>query len=147
MSQRKKTSGIIAVLLFVAFITPIFISGFIYAKNAENANQAGEYKTAAEFYAQAAKILFWQNDLWEKSGIASAQARDYSNAIFYFQKVNQLSEQGWVWLGTSYFQTGNTEKAISTFEMGAQEFQSATLYRLLASAYRTQKKWEAEKNA
>ncbi len=147
MSQRKKTSGIIATLLFLAFITPIFISGFINLKNAENANQVGEYKTASEFYAQAAKIFFWRNDLWEKAGIASAQAQDYSNAIFYFKKVNQLSEQGWAWFGTSYFQTNDVEKAISTFENGLKENQSATLYRLLASAYRSQKRWEAEKNA
>ncbi|MBL8099846.1 MAG: hypothetical protein JNK81_11735 [Anaerolineales bacterium] len=147
MSQRKKTAGFIAILLLFAFITPIFISGFINVKNAERANHEGDYKTASDFYAQAAKIFFWQNDLWEQAGIASAQVGDYPKAIFYFQKVNQFSEQGWAWLGTSYFQTGEIEKAISTFEMGVQEFQSATLYRLLASAYRTQKNWEAEKNA
>jgi tetratricopeptide (TPR) repeat protein len=147
MSQRKKTLSIIAVLLFLAFITPIFISGFINLKNAENANQAGQYKTASEFYAQAAKTFFWQNDLWEKAGIASAQAQDYPTAIFYLQKVNQLSEQGWAWLGASYFQTNDVEKAISTFENGLKENQSATLYRLLASAYRSQKNWESEKTA
>lgn len=147
MSQRKKTSGIIVALLFLAFITPIFISGFINVKNAENANKAGEYKTASELYAQAANFFFWQNDLWEKAGIASAQAQDYPTAIFYFQKVSKLSEQGWAWFGTSYFQTNDVEKAILTFENGLKENQTATLYRLLASAYRSQKNWEAEKDA
>lgn len=147
MSQRKNTKGIIALLLLLSFVIPIFIGGFMNINNAENAVHQGDFKTASNFYAQAAKIFFWQNHLWEQAGIASAQAGDYPAAIFYFQKVKSLSEPGWVWFGVSYFQMGNTEKAISTFESGVQMVQSARLYRLLASAYRNQNNWEAEKNA
>lgn len=147
MSQRKSKSFFILLILFLSFATSIFISGFVNAQRAEHAHRASQYKAAAEFYAQAATILFWQNNLWEKAGIASAHAQDYSTAIFYFQKVNKLSEQGWAWLGASYFQTNNIEKAILTFENGLKEYQTATLYRALASAYRAQKNWEAEKNA
>ncbi|MBL8049690.1 MAG: tetratricopeptide repeat protein [Anaerolineales bacterium] len=147
MSQRKKTSFLIALLLIFSFITPIFVSGFINIQRAEDSSRKGDYKTASVFYAQAAKIFFWQSSLWEKAGIASAQAGDYSDAIFYIQKSNSLSEEGWVWLGTAYFQTGNVTNAISAFEKGLQTYNSATLYRLLASTQRTQKNWEAEKSA
>lgn len=147
MSQRKKSSILIALLLILSFITPIFISGFININRAENAMGAEEYNTASDFYAQAAKIFFWQNDLWQKAGIAAAQAGEYLNAIFYIQKSTSLSEEGWVWLGTSFFQTDDVASAISAFENGLKEYQSATLYRLLASAQRSQKNWEAEKSA
>ena len=147
MFQRKKTSLIIAFILILSFITPAFVSGYLNLQRAESAYQTQDYETASDFYAQAAKIFFWQNNLWEKAGIAAAQAGQYSNAIFYIEKTLTHSEEGWVWLGTSYFQNGDVTTAISTFENGLQEFQSATLYRLLASAYRSQKNWEAEKNS
>lgn len=145
MSQRKKI--FIAIFLPLAFFTFVLLSGFVHRNNAERANLAGDFKRASEAYAQTAKIFFWQNDLWEKAGIAAAQAGNYAEAILYFQNVNTLSEQGWAWLGASYFQTGNTEKAITTFEEGLQKYRSAALYRLLASAQRAQKNWQAEKTA
>lgn len=147
MSQRTQKSGMIAILLLCALILPIIIGGLLNLQQAQVANEAKDYKTASTFYAQAAKFFFWRDDLWESAAIASAQAQDYSTAIFYFQKVDQLSETGWVWYGTSYFQTDRLEKAILIFENGLQEHQSARLYRLLASTYRTQKNWEAEKEA
>lgn len=147
MSQRKKKQFFAIAILLFAFIVPFFINASINLKQAEQAQKNGDFQTAAKFYAQSAKILFWKNDLWEKAGIAAAKAGNFEESIFYFQKVNIFSEQGWAWFGTAYFQTGAVENAILTFESGVTHFQSAVLYRLLASAQRTQKNWQAEKDA
>ncbi len=144
MSQRKKKQFFAIAILLFAFIVPFFINASINLKQAEQAQKNGDFQTAAKFYAQSAKILFWKNDLWEKAGIAAAKAGNFEEAIFYFQKVNIFSEQGWAWFGTSYFEIGEVEKSISTFENGLQHYQSATLYRLLASVQRSQKNWQAE---
>lgn len=146
MFQQKNILNFIFVFLFI-FLATFFINGYSNINSAENAAQEKKFSVAAQFYEQAARKFFWQNELWEKAGIASAQAMQYEKAIFYFQNVKTFSEQGWTWFGASYFELGEVEKSISTFESGLQNFQSATLYRLLASVQRSQKNWEAEKIA
>lgn len=139
---------LIFIVIFLLICTAIFyINGNLELQSAETAFQEKNFVVAAQLYEQAAKKFFWRNDLWEKAGIASAQAKGYEQAIFYFQKSKRLSEQGWAWFGTSYFELGKVEISISTFESGLQNFQSATLYRLLASVQRSQKNWEEEKAA
>lgn len=144
MFQTKKTL-IFASSFLLLGVALFLMNGYSDIKNADTAFQQKKFTVASQFYEQVAKKFFWQNELWEKAGIASAQAGEYEQAIFYFQKVKTFSEQGWVWFGTSYFELGQVEKSISTFESGAQQFPSATLYRLLASVYRSQKNWVAEK--
>lgn len=146
MFQRKNILIFISIVL-LASLAIFFVNGYSYINSAEQAFEEKKFTVAAQFYEQAAKNFFWQNELWEKAGVASAQAMEYDKAIFYFQNVKTFSEQGWVWLGTSYFEIGEVEKSILTFESGLQNFQSATLYRLLASVQRSQKNWEAEKLA
>lgn len=142
MSQRKK----IVFFLVLFLIGIFFISGYFDIYSAERAFAEKEFTQASLSYEQAARKFFWQNELWEKAGVSSAQAGEYKQAIFYFQKSKTLSEQGWAWFGTCYFELGDVEKSISVFENGLQNFESVTLYRLLAAVYRTQKNWEEEKN-
>jgi tetratricopeptide (TPR) repeat protein len=146
MSQRKKVLIFSAIFLFFS-ASLFFASGYSDIQSAEALLEEKEFAQASLYYEQAAQKIFWRNELWEGAGISSAQAGEYEKAILYFQKVNKLSEQGWAWLGTSYFEMGEPEKSISTFEEGIENFQSVVLYRLLASVHRSQKNWEAEKNA
>lgn len=146
MFQRKNIL-LFAVIFLLIFIAIFFINGYSELQSAENAFREKKFTVATQFYEKAAQKFFWRNELWEKAGISSAQAGEYEQAIFYFQKSKQISEQGWAWFGTSYFELGEVEKSISTFENGLQKFHSATLYRLLASVQRSQKNWEAEKIA
>jgi tetratricopeptide (TPR) repeat protein len=146
MFQRKNTLIVSSVFLLI-FIALFFVSGYSELQSAEVAFREKKFSVAAQFYEKVAPKFFWQNDLWEKAGISAAQAGQYEQAIFYFQKSKKLSEQGWAWFGTSYFELGEVEKSISTFESGLQNFQSATLYRLLASVQRSEKNWGAEKIA
>src|SRR5688572_23014499 len=147
MSQRKKTLYFMGLLPILVFASVYLISGYSDIKSAETEFTEKNYTVASDFYSQAAKKFFWQNGLWEKAGLASAQAGEYQKAISLLEKSSGLSEEGWAWLGTSYFQLGDVDKAISTFKSGLQKYPSATLYRLLASVHRSQKDWDAEQAA
>jgi tetratricopeptide (TPR) repeat protein len=50
-------------------------------------------------------------------------------------------------LATSHFQLGNLASVIATCEEGLDLYDSASLYRLLAFAHRSQKNWALEKDA
>lgn len=147
MSQRKWTPLFVILLLLASFITPVFVAGYSSIHRAEEAWSAADYKTASLEYAQAAKILHWRRDLLEKAGIASARANDFSTAILYLKNTNTLSEDGWVWLGTAYYQTGDLPSTITACLDGLKNFDSVRLYQLLAFSYRGQKDWEHELSA
>lgn len=145
MSQRKNKT--ILMIVLIVLILSVFISGWINLQNAEKAYQNKDYTKATQLYVNATKIFFWQTNLWEKAGISAAQAGDYQNAILYFQKTNQLSEDGWIWLGTSYYYENDSTKAISVIEEAVKNKPSARLYSFLAFLFREGKNWQAEKSA
>lgn len=147
MSQRKWTPLVVIFILLASLITPIALAGYSSLYRAEKAQALKDYKTACLEYAHAAKLLFWRNDLWEKAGISAAQGGEFSSAIEYLEMAASLSEDGWIMLGTSYYQTGDLQTAISTSLEGLQHYDSSALYRLLAFSYRSQKDWEGELSA
>ncbi|HNA87949.1 MAG TPA: tetratricopeptide repeat protein [Anaerolineales bacterium] len=147
MSQRKWTPFLIILLLLASLITPIILAGYSSLNKAENAKANGEKKDAYLEYAQAAKILFWRDDLWEKAGIFAFQAGEFSTAITYLEIPAELTEEGWVSLGGSYYQNGDLASVISTCTHALQTYDSSALYQLLAFSYHDQKEWQAELSA
>jgi tetratricopeptide (TPR) repeat protein len=147
MLRHKKTlllTGLIFIVFGIAFI---FIAGYTNLNQAQVARARGDNKLAAAAYLRAAKFLFWRTDLFEQAGIVSAQASDFPNAVTYFEKGFDFSEEGWIWFCTSYIQLQDFSSAISTCQTGTKQYESASLYRLLAFVYRSQKDWEAERLA
>lgn len=147
MSQRKRTPRYIVLILSGVLAASFLFSGFSSLQKAEAAEKNGEHLAASESYARAAQRLFWRDDLWERAGISAAQGGDYQKAFAYFAKPPVLTEQGWLWLATSYYQSGDIESAIAAAREGLNSYDSASLFRLLAFAYRSQKNWTAEKDA
>lgn len=133
--------------LLVAVITPFFVTGNSTLREAESAQASGEFLAASAAYARVAQFFVWRGDLWEKAGIAAAQGGDFSMALQHFETAPTLTEEGWIWLATSHFQLGNLASVIATCEEGLDLYDSASLYRLLAFAHRSQKNWALEKDA
>lgn len=145
---RQRTAPFwVAAFLLLAIIASMLIAGSSSLNRAEEASARGEYPLAGEMYANAARTLFWRRDLFEKAGIAFAQAGEFSTAVSYFEEQAELSEQGWLWYCTSYIQLGNLPAAVSSCTQGAEAHDSAELYSLLAFVYRSQKDWDAERLA
>ncbi|MBI2333713.1 MAG: hypothetical protein HYU84_16440, partial [Chloroflexi bacterium] len=76
-----------------------------------------------------------------------ARAGQFADAVGYFEQGANFSEEGWVWLCTSHIQLGDFPSAISICAEGTSNYDSTSLYELLAFAYRSQKDWESERLA
>lgn len=131
----------------VFFLVLLLLWGYANVRQAELEFQQGDYPSAAESYARATRVLFWRGDLWEKAGAAAALGGNHVTAIEYLEKAPSLSTEGWLRLGVSYFQVGDSASAIETIQQGLQTRDSPALYGLLALIYRDQKAWQAEQNA
>lgn len=147
MLRQKATPYWISFVLVLAVMIPMLVAGYSSLRQAGEAEAQGEYQLAAESYAHAGRFLFWRRDLFEKAAIASARAGDYSAAIGYFGKGENLSEQGWLWLCTSHIQLEDIPSALSTCNEGVKKYESADLYSLLAFIHRSQNDWAAEQEA
>lgn len=144
--QRAKPYFIGLFLVF-AITIPFFIAGYTSLHRAENAYSTGQYRLAAEEYVHTTHILIWRKDLYGRAGVSAAQAGDFERAIAYFKQGENLTELGWLFFCQSYAQLEDYSNAISTCQAGLQVYRSAPLYKILAFSYRSQKNWEAERDA
>ena len=133
--------------ILATILLPIVFTGYSAATRAEAEFSAQNYASASKSFEQAARLLIWRDDLWESAGIAAALNKNPSEAIDYFQHTSTLSEEGWKWLGSSHLYLGDLDLAITTFEQGSQFYDSPALYSLLATTYRQQKNWAAERDS
>ena len=147
MVNKKFVVPITITALLAAIFLPIIFTGYSVLKNAETEFTAQNYASATESFERAARLLIWRDDLWERAGIAAALNKNPSQAIDYFKHTPTLTEEGWMWFGSSHLSLGDLDTAISTLEQGLRFHDSPALYRLLALGYRQQKNWAAERNA
>ena len=147
MRTKRFAIPISAVLLFAAVFLPIVFMGYFTLNSAESKLAAQDYGGAAESFAQAARLLFWRDDLWEQAGIAAARNGDENEAIDFLKRAPTLSAEGWMWFGYSYYLSGDVPSAINALEESVQLDQLPLAYSLLAHIYRRQKNWTAERNA
>ncbi|GAB1470160.1 hypothetical protein MASR2M66_10370 [Chloroflexota bacterium] len=147
MLNQWKKPFLIGLVLVLAVLIPMLIGGQSSLRRAEDAEKRGEYNLAAQAYAHSARFLFWRKDLFERAGIASAKAQDFSTAIGYFERSGDFSENGWAWYCTAHIQLGDFPSAISICNEGIKTYDSAMLYSLLGFVYREQKNFAAEQLA
>jgi len=147
MHNKKWLVPIMVGALLAAFLLPLVYTGYSANKRGEAEFAAKNYLSAAESFEQAARLLIWRNDLWEKAGISAGAGGNLSDAIIFLKRAPQLSEQGWLMLGYSYFNTDDASSALDAYQHGLQFYDSASLYAGLAFIYRQQKDWLAESAA
>jgi tetratricopeptide (TPR) repeat protein len=147
MHNKKLIVPVTLTVLLAAVFLPVVFSGYAALNHAQAEFAAQNYASAAESYKQAAQLLPWRDDVWEKAGIAAALNQKPIEAIGYFKRASTLTQDGWMWLGASHLSLGDLDSAITTFKQGLQLYDSRDMYGLLASAYRQQKDWADERTA
>jgi len=145
MLNKKSIASITITALVLAVFLPIIFTGYAASRRAESQFTAKEYSAAAQSFKQAAKFLPWRNDLWEKAGIAAANAGNIKSAMEFFGHTQTLSAEGWMWLGYAYYKDGDFPSAIDALEKSLQLDPLPSAYNLLALLYRQQKNWAAER--
>lgn len=146
MPDKRITVPLVLLALLAAFLAPIPSMGFVWLNRAEASFDAHDFNSAAQFYAQAARLLPWRNDLWESAGISASLGGNYLQALEYFEHVTTLSEQGWMYLGLSHVSLGDPVSAIAVFNQGLQFYDSSSLYQLLAFVHHAMKDWASERD-
>ena len=147
MFNKKWSTLLAAVGLTIAVLAPAFYTGYSSTQRADSEFATQNFAAASEHYQQSARLLFWRTDLWEKAGIAEYANKNYPTAIALLNHQPKLSEQGWIALGNSYSNTGDTTSALRSYQTGLRFYDSASLYAGLAFIYRGQKDWSAERDA
>jgi tetratricopeptide (TPR) repeat protein len=133
--------------LLAAIFLPVVYTGYSAIQRGEADFAAQNYPSAVGHFQQAARLLPWRNDLWEKAGISAFASENFSDAIIFLNRAPELSEQGWLALGHSYINTGDLSSALRSYQQGSQFHDSPSLYASLAYIYRGQKDWDAEHGA
>jgi tetratricopeptide (TPR) repeat protein len=146
MPNKKFVVPLVITTLFAAIFLPVIFSGYFALERAQTESAAQDYASAAESYKQAAQLLPWRDDLWEKAGIAAAQTGSENEAIDLFNHAPMLSAEGWLWLGYSYYKTNDIPSTINALEESLKLRQLPSAYTLLALIYRQQKRWDAERD-
>lgn len=147
MLNKKLSILFVAAALVTAILVPVFYTGYSSIKRADSEFSAQNYAGAAEHYQQAARLLPWRADLWEKAGISEYANKNYPIAIALLNRPSKRTEQGWAALGNSYSNTGDISSALRVYQEGLRFYDSASLYAGLAFIYRGQKDWPAERDA
>lgn len=147
MKKKQWLAPLTVIVLLAAVFSPVILMGHASAKKGEAEFAAQNYQAAAESLEQAARLLPWRDDLWEKAGIAASFSGNYPEAIIFLNRAPALSEQGWLAKGSAYLSTGDISSALKTYQQGLQFYDSADIYLRLAFIYRQQKNWIAESEA
>ena len=147
MINKKFVVPITITVLLAAIFLPVIFMGYFALKRAKTEFAAQDYASAAESYKQAAQLLPWRDDLWEKAGIAAAKNGDKNEAINFLKQAPTLSAEGWMWLGYSYYAVGDFPSSIKALQRSLELDHFPYVYKLLALIYRQQKNWAAERNA
>ena len=128
----------ILVLIFLAVFVPLISSGYSELKKASASISSAE---AALHYQNAAQRIPWRPDLYELSGYAYYDAKDYVQADAAFQKAfdhHAFSADGWVAWGDVNFLNTDPGRALEIWEQALkQKNPSDHLYARLAGAYQS----------
>ena len=147
MPNKKFVVPITLTILLAAIFLPIILMGYFSLKQAESQFAAQDYLRAAESFKQAAQLLPWRDDLWEKAGIAAAKNGNAPKAVDFFKRAPTLSAEGWMRLGYSYYEIGDIPSSINALDESLHLEHLSSAYDLLALIYRQQKNWAAERDS
>ncbi|MGC8856739.1 MAG: tetratricopeptide repeat protein [Anaerolineae bacterium] len=139
---------LILLTLALAVLLPPLLSGSRHLHQAEQAIAQGQPGRAAQSYAVAASLLFWQTESWEKAGRAALEAGQTDLGIQYLRRAPHLSSEGWLALAQAYRRQGDLAAAEAACQYALHNFgANAPLYRLLAEIYQQQQNLPGEQSA
>jgi tetratricopeptide (TPR) repeat protein len=140
-----KRNWLILLALAAIITVPPIATGYRYLEQAETSISGSE---SSRYYESAAKILFWQPELYEKAGLKAGISGDQARAIEMLTLARQkgvLSPNGQLYLGDVYLLSGAVDNAIAEWESLLSEGQeTASVCPRLMKEYHTQGRYDAE---
>jgi tetratricopeptide (TPR) repeat protein len=125
-------------LIFLAIFAPFIASGY---SELQKTTTSSSYAEIAEHYRKAAQRIPWRSDLYELSGHAFYNAKDYVQADAVYQKAfyhHAFSPEGWVAWGDVNYLNNNPQRATEIWEQALeQKNPSEHLYSRLAEIYQS----------
>ena len=138
MPRNTIRISLILLLLLLAIVMPVIVSGYVELKKATTSTS---YPEAAGHYQRAAQRLPWRADLYELSGHAYYHAKEYAQADAAYQKAfdrQMVSPEGWVAWGDVNYLMEKPQRAAEIWEQAlGQETPSEYLYSRLAEIYQS----------
>jgi tetratricopeptide (TPR) repeat protein len=134
-------TGILVLLLALVLVPPV-LTGYL------NLSQAEDFATtnpglAALKYETAAKLLPWQQDLWERAGLMALVDENPELAQYYLERSPGLNPTGRLALGDAYYRLGEVESALEQWEgLRNDGLGSAQLYNRLGHVYYQQGRYD-----
>ncbi len=127
------------VVLILLVIAGLFVSSGYY--ELRKASVSSSYAEAARRYQHAAQRIPWRADLYELSGHAYYNAKDYVQADALYRKAlsrHALSPDGWVAWGDVHYLNEDSQRAVEIWEQALeQKSPSNQLYSRLAKIYQS----------
>ena len=128
---------LVIMILALAILVPVLVSGY---SELDQGSAAHDYINAAVHYKNAALRIPWRADLFELSGHAYYNAREYAQADAVYRKAYQrgaLSADGWVAWGDVTYLNGDHMRATEIWEQALeQKSPSEKLYSRLSQVYK-----------
>jgi tetratricopeptide (TPR) repeat protein len=161
-AQQKETTGgynyrdmrplLYRILILLAVIgliaAPMLLTANAELRRAESALAAGRPLDAVADFEHVARLLFWRDGLWERSGRAAFAGGDMAESIRLLKQAPALSVEGWAELGAAYYQLGQFDESVCAFQRGLElHGPAASLYRGLVLAFNAQGDLQAETSA
>jgi tetratricopeptide (TPR) repeat protein len=136
MERNTLRVFLVIVLILLAVVAPVIVSGYSELNKAQTASS---YLEAAQSYQSAAWRLPWRTDLYELSGHAYYHAKEYEAADSAYQSAFQhhaLSAQGWVAWGDITYLNHDSQRAAHIWKQALEQRNpSDDLYSRLAQIY------------
>jgi tetratricopeptide (TPR) repeat protein len=145
MRRKSLVISATAIITILILVVSVLTAGRLKVERAGAAWEAGRYGSASEAFAQAAGLLPWRKDLWEKAGIAAGLNDDFPAAIAYIERSDEHSEQGWLVLGYAYFKSGDVPAALNAYREGLRVYDSFLLYNGLRAVHASEQDRPAER--
>lgn len=125
--------------LILLLVVMLFVASGYYELQA--ASISGSYSESARHYRNAAQRLPWRTGLYELSGHAYYNAKEYGQADALYQEAlsrHALSPQGWVAWGDVNYLNNHSQRAAEIWEQALEQKDPADqLYARLARIYQS----------
>jgi tetratricopeptide (TPR) repeat protein len=147
--MRPLLYRILILLAVIGLIAaPMLLTANAELRRAESALAAGRPLDAVADFEHVARLLFWRDGLWERSGRAAFAGGDMAESIRLLKQAPALSVEGWAELGAAYYQLGQFDESVCAFQRGLElHGPAASLYRGLVLAFNAQGDLQAETSA
>ncbi len=116
-------------------------------KGARVALESGDLLSASHHFVTVLEYQPWRVSLWETAGRAALEGGDPQRAADYLELAaarGQITPQGILYLGDAYFQSGDLEAALETWQLALERGgDPLPTYTRMLEAHRRQKNYPA----